>query len=499
MPAGDGLSFKYGDYEFDPRPLFTVNKEIIKTPSNTGLATRYSMTLEGTILPTGIDPISNNKGGLTTVLNDTQTLRNAFAEDFKLLLLQCDSEPALISGYPKVLDVNVNSANDNYIRRADYTISLEMPSLTGTQSESAGAYCDGDVEYDYTAHGLVSLSDELSIEFLDERAGGTDSTFGASVPSVFSVQRVGSAQGDSTTCEGNGGTYKHPWEKAHDYIKNYGVGFPDDYDGVEGLFCLDSDVYLFNNFRNVSINKGEGSVQSTETWVASTLNQAYLEEFEATSERSTDGVFTSVTVNGTIQGLSSTNYDNCPPTSTPKYNNAFIGWTAISSLAYGRAAAVYTSGPGNLAGSLNTATLSQSIGYNPIGGSITYNLTYNDRPVNCVPAALTESITYTYNDPSDLFASHTILGKASGPLFQQLGTKGPTTREINIDAILPLDSSCVAAGFVSPPAAYDAHVAAFELGLNALWDQVFVNSETVSWEPKVGHLTLNKSWTVGSC
>ena len=194
MPAGDGLSFKYGDYEFDPSPLFTVNKEIIKTPSNTGLATRYSMTLEGTILPTGIDPISNNKGGLTTVLNDTQTLRNAFAEDFKLLLLQCDSEPALISGYPKVLDVNVNSANDNYIRRADYTISLEMPSLTGTQSESAGAYCDGDVEYDYTAHGLVSLSDELSIEFLDERAGGTDSTFGASVPSVFSVQRVVSAQ-----------------------------------------------------------------------------------------------------------------------------------------------------------------------------------------------------------------------------------------------------------------------------------------------------------------
>ena len=36
MPAGDGIVFKYGDYEFDPRPLFSVNKEMIKTPSNTG-------------------------------------------------------------------------------------------------------------------------------------------------------------------------------------------------------------------------------------------------------------------------------------------------------------------------------------------------------------------------------------------------------------------------------------------------------------------------------
>ena len=44
MPLGDGISFKYGDYEFDPRPLFTVNKEIMKTASNSGLGTKYSMT-----------------------------------------------------------------------------------------------------------------------------------------------------------------------------------------------------------------------------------------------------------------------------------------------------------------------------------------------------------------------------------------------------------------------------------------------------------------------
>ena len=94
MPAGDGLTFAYGDYSFDPRPLFTVNKEIIKTASNTGLATKYSMTLNGTILPTGID-LNDSKGGITTVLSGINDLRTAFNTDFNLLLLQCDDEPAL--------------------------------------------------------------------------------------------------------------------------------------------------------------------------------------------------------------------------------------------------------------------------------------------------------------------------------------------------------------------------------------------------------------------
>ena len=51
MPLGDGITFSYGDHVFDPRPLFTVNKEMIKTPANTGLATKYSLTLNGHVLP----------------------------------------------------------------------------------------------------------------------------------------------------------------------------------------------------------------------------------------------------------------------------------------------------------------------------------------------------------------------------------------------------------------------------------------------------------------
>ena len=101
MPAGDGISFTYGNYSFDPRPLFVVDKEMIKTASNTGLATKYTVTLEGNILPTDIDPIEGNKAGLTQVLSGANDLRNAFSHDFQLLKLRCTTATPLISGYPK--------------------------------------------------------------------------------------------------------------------------------------------------------------------------------------------------------------------------------------------------------------------------------------------------------------------------------------------------------------------------------------------------------------
>ena len=77
MPAGDGITFSYGDYSFDPRPLFTVNKEVLKTSSNSGLATKYSMVLNGTLLPTGIN-LDETKGGLTTVLSGNPCFTNSF-------------------------------------------------------------------------------------------------------------------------------------------------------------------------------------------------------------------------------------------------------------------------------------------------------------------------------------------------------------------------------------------------------------------------------------
>ena len=548
MPLGDGITFKYGDYQFDPRPLFTTNKEIIKTPSNNTLATKYSLTLEGTILPTGIDPVEGNIPGLTTVLSGTNVLRDAFSQDFKLLLLQCGGNTSgvleggstgllppdiLISGYPKVVSVDVANSNDNYIRRADYTINLELSSLTGSVSEPGGINCAGSLVggTNLSASGLISLTDEFTIEFVDERVGGDISNFDntltadqlshygfgggfQSMPSVFSLQRTLSAQGDTlagTGCEIDGvGEYIEPWERAKNYV-SANLGLNSSMTGLVGLMGLSGTPALnvVNNFRNVSVNKTEGTVNATETWIAATGNYLGTEDFEVTVERAIDNPFTTVSVNGTIQGYTTIEYSGGVPSGTgTKFGNALSMWSGVGSNVSGsilpRVVGVYHGLPpwkGNPSDQrfINIEPLSESIGYNPIGGTVTYSNSYNDRPPHCAPNALTETISFSFNEPNDVFASLTILGRSAGPLLQEIGTVGPRTRDISIDAVIAASTGCDIYSVADPPTDYDALITAYEARLNAEYSQVFTNSFSKSWEPKVGHFTLSKSWTLGSC
>ena len=537
MPRGDGLTFKYGDYQFDPRPLFTTNKEIVKTASNVALATKYSVTIQGTILPTGIDPIEGNVPGLTTVLSGANVLRDAFSQDFKLLLLQCGTDAPIISGYPKVTTVDVSNADDNYIRRADYTINLELPSLTGSTFEPGGVSCNGIgvTGTDLTASGLISVSDDFTVEFLDEKLGGTLGLTGTGVdgtaaftnlPSIFSVQRTLSAQGDSlggTGCdtglpEGALG-YVEPWKRAKLYVEA-NLGPTPEMTGLSGLMGLPYGTNFLNNFRNISVNKTEGSVNATETWIAFTGGVPATEDFEISIDRSLENPLTNISINGTIQGLANIDYSSSIPSgaqNASKFDNALSSWTGnlsqplgVSGAILSRAQAVYDSLPkhrGNPLGALNINPLSEALGYNIVGGVITYNHSYDDRPMNCYTGALTETISFTFNEPNDVFASLTILGKPQGPLLQQINTSGVPTRDISIDAIVPIgnastglcDFGAITNIALDPPVEYEAFVNNYEARLTGLYNQVFVNSHSKSWEPKVGHFTLSKSWTLGYC
>jgi hypothetical protein len=524
MPAGDGIVFTYGDFSLDPRPLFTISKEIIKTPSNTGLASKYSVTLEGHILPTGIDPITENKGGLTRILSSGNLLRDAFGTDFKNLKLQCNSDDPIINSYPKVLSVDIRNASDNYIRRADYTITLEMPSLTGSISESGGVDCDGTIIGDLSASGLISLTDDFTVEFLDEKIGGNLGAdgpvlFDETIPSVFSIQRTLSAQGNPLSC-GAGSVYTEPWQYARAYIEN-NLGLQPSMTGLTNLMCV-GGMSIANNYRNININKTEGTVNATETFIAFTGIYPATEEFEVSVERSSETSLVTVSVNGTVQGLSTIGYlsvseDECNPTGVPKFNNALAAWSgnqgvnSVSGALLGRATAAYnvavnpTAPPDQFYyGAINAKPLSESIGYNISMGTITYSNSYDNRPINCYTGALTENISFTYNQPSDIFASLVVIGRARGPLFQSINTSGTTTRDLSINALIPVVPinplvENYLESYALPFTGYNDFVKEYETQLAREFDNIFVNSHSESWEPKVGSYTLSKSYTVGYC
>ena len=508
MPLGDGITFSYGDHIFDPRPLFTVNKEMIKTTANTGLATKYSMTLNGHVLPTGAAGIDS--AGLTNVLSGTNVIRDAFDQDFKLLLLQCSTDTPLISGYPKVISVDINHAGDNYIQRADYTINLELASLTGSVSESGGVDCNGTAIGNLSTSGLISLTDNFTVEFLDERLGGninisdtgSNPVFGT-IPSVFSLQRTLSAQGDPLACVNS--VYTEPWQIAKNYV-SANLGLTPDMTGLSGLMCV-SGMSIASNFRSINIDKTEGSVEGSETFIAYTGLNPATEEMDVSAERSSDSPHVSVTINGTVQGLSVIDYNvdgyGCVPTGETKFNNALAAWSGISGSLYARANAVYgtllsNNRPIGLVSELNLIPLSESIAYNPIVGTVAYGNSYNDRPDNINPYSLTETVSYTNNHATDIFASLTVIGRAGGPLMQSIGTFGPVTASVSIDAIMLPVQGNVSGLSDDQWIPYSGFVDNYEDALLTLptVDRVYISDHSESWEPNVGHFTLNKTWTL---
>ena len=84
-----------------------------------------------------------------------------------------------------------------------------------------------------------------------------------------------------------------------------------------------------------------------------------------------------------------------------------------------------------------------------------------------------------------------------------IGTSGARTKEISIEAVLPVwDSgrctliSSIGAGI---PTGYDELVNSYQAYLTGVYSGVFINSDNKNWNPKDGRFSWNKSWTVGGC
>ena len=455
----------YGDFTFSginqPNPSVSISRNGERSPGNyEALFTPLEVTLEGNIITSGFQP----------VVSGIRAIENAFSPELgcQTFKIQCDSNDPLIDSSGVVTSISFQPRNDGdlFAKNAAYSISLTIPSLSG----------DAPI-----ASGITSISEEWSIEHLDEKAGGT-AFGGALIDTAFTISHNVSLQVDG--CATNG------LSDAESYLNTlYGSSSPSSAD-VASVFDI-SSVNYYNHFRVINKNIQEGSISMNESWVAST--GAALEDFEVSREKSIDSDQVTVTANGTIQGLTSISYP-AGTASTSKMENAITHWTGVvSGNLYSRANALYD---GDY--TLNPTGFSSSIGYNGGAGTVSYNFVFNDRPANCIPNAKSEIININETNPNDVFASLLILGRLEGPLFQQVNTSGAITREISIEAILPRSGGCTFDDFTAPNN-YDSLIDTYYAGLTAQYGQVFVNNDTKTWSPKDGRFTWTKSWTVGDC
>ena len=78
--------FKYGDYDFRPRPLISISSEPLKTPDGSGYGVIHTLTLEGDILLTETDQRESGIGG---VFREIETLKRALSKDGCGLYIDC--------------------------------------------------------------------------------------------------------------------------------------------------------------------------------------------------------------------------------------------------------------------------------------------------------------------------------------------------------------------------------------------------------------------------
>lgn len=503
-----GLAFSYGNYNFRPRPFFSVSAQPLKTPDGSGYGVINSVSIEGDLLLTGTQLSS----GIVGVSAKIEELKDALNHDGRLLVISCNDNP-ILSGYPTVEGYGFDRESDNMTRRAGYTVEFQMPTTrlgSGNDPFNNGTLFPPFIE---------TATEQWDVEFADERlpfdwqlADGTDEKFGYKMAVTHTIN----VQGRKTYTGTEVGNI--PWQDARDYAIGR-LGFDGEFVTLTGVLGLPGTDYfsqydVFNHFRQVSTDKSAGSIQVVETFVvtpsgADSLPNNAIEDFEVNVTQE-DGK-ANVSVNGTIQGLAAITYtgdggsQNGFYVGSSKYSAASGYYNIIQDRLFQRAKTAYASVSGECFNRpLNSVVRTRTIGINPIEGTISYDFQFDTTPAACITGdcILSQNITIDDTFSNDVFASQTVLGRAAGPILQDIGTITAATRTVSVELVTlpPTDCSTVAGIYAPvPTGAVDDFIAVISGDLAGAYSQVFVSSQTQNWNFTVGRYTRTIGFTYTNC
>jgi len=236
----------------------------------------------------------------------------------------------------------------------------------------------------------------------------------------------------------------------------------------------------YNHSRSVSSDQNVGSYSVTDTWVVSQENFESTHSLEFTFEGSASAEGATLTANATFQGLSTVTSDS---TKIDKYAGALKTFGIVKPLIPNLAKRVYQDSGGNFA--LNTdLKLSESVGHNKVAGSITYSVSFNDYDRPKITDAVSEAVSINYNNDKGeqkLIAVLQVIGRANGPIIQDIQTTQISSRTITVDAVMKRGSG-------KPDG--EAAISAYRpTGANT-----FLTASTESWNPNTRAYNKSETW-----
>jgi hypothetical protein len=190
----------------------------------------------------------------------------------------------------------------------------------------------------------------------------------------------------------------------------------------------------------------------------------------------------SVSIEGTITGLRVANATNPFGTGgvADRYNNALNYWNGISTNLLGMAGQYV-----NLQ-CINPSALSTTVGHNPIGGTVTYAAEFSSTVLPKTAGALSEVVTVQDEAATPLIAIIPVLGRAEGPVIQDLGSVKEKRRTVSIEIVMI-------------PAKYNCNSSAPQPSVDVgpyapTGSVVYKEQDQTSWVPNTGRYSRTVSW-----
>ena len=510
---------------------------------------------------------------LRSILQKQNSLRELFALDGqKIEILPISNDPGngfnsggsdepIITCYPTLQSINFEEGI--YVNTCRYTISLKTdllfdqagkvliegclgntftaPSGNITSFYGSGARSSASDIIDTHGGFIEDFSETWSIESDDTKAVTTGNGGSNPVsPSIVSLKSYrltrnvsatgkvvyapsGASSGGGTTPNPNAATtiVRHEaWEQAKRFIRKKIAKSTNGYDeypryDIDNIFAKDimniSGVFGgYNHTRTENIDKATGQYSITDTWLLSS-GTAY-ENYNMSITSSIDAPFVSVSMQGTIQGLSTitpsgAEYGGTGPSGTMAYINALKKYHEISNSGqFGLTCPVYKRADNAVAPVLNAQPKSLTLSINEFTGEITYNLEFNNRPMNFISGVLSEMISINDTYPGDVFAVIPVLGRQTGPVLQYIGGRTEYQRSVNIE--FTVDYTDIPYGrerttfLLSKPSLNEPIRGQINSLITALSPasepgirKYFLSPPGESWNPKEGRYSLALNWT----
>lgn len=478
----------YNGQKLIPAPLVAISKTYQTTGDGKKIGSVYNIVVQGNMIAYKGSPNSSGVfhilGGyppdenvqfssrLKSILTKQQAIRDLFSSDGFSFEVQSMDGSAPMKCNPRVLNINVPEGL--WFEVAPYTIELEADRIYPLQEDSFNEY-------------ISSAEETWNIESNEGQPENED------LPRTYTLSHTVSAQGKRFFDET--GTLVMPaWQQARNYCLGR-LGFDSQIALSSGVINLPSYYGGFNHLRSQSTGEEDGSFSVTETWILA--SGTALEDFSVSRSTTLQDGLEHVSIEGTVIGLELRNSDMTLATS--KYTNALTKFATASGLAFSRAQ--------NYGGvNLNIIPVGSTIGRNPITGTINYNFEYDNRPSNIISGCRSEFIVITDTLAGDVFAAIPVLGRAKGPVLQDIQTVTETQKALSIELYVNRADfgnnsiPAIKAAVINNPRVNPSTSGQFQSIVDAVnpinngFSTVFTSPVTEQWYPKTGQYSYSISW-----